>query len=135
MKLHRQESREVYPVPERPHYTIKLTKGTVDFFISGQEMKDEQIGDVIVRLVNALNAAEKQLDALFTMIQNLDYEITPGEAHAYLEDYAEDEDFAAKYKIEDLKDSLFHAMMKKDEKSVGRLINQINVVQEKQKVR
>lgn len=129
MKLTRVESREVYPVPERAHYIIKLSKGTVDFFLQGKEMKDEQIGDVICRLINALNAAEKQIEALFTVIQNAEIDHT--EFSEYLEDYPQEEDYTKKYKIEDLKDALFHSMMKKDEKLIGKYINEINVLQER----
>lgn len=129
MKLARIESREVYPVQERPHYTIKLSKGTVDFFLEGKEMDDEKIGDVIIRLVNAVNAAEKQIDFLFTVIQNA--EVDKSEFDDYLEEYPADEDYAHKYKIEDLKDVLFHAMMKKDEKKVSHYINQIHVIEAK----
>ena len=95
-------------------------------------MKDDEIGDVICRLVNALNAAEKQIDALFTVIQNA--EVDKGEFSEYLEDYEQEEDYKFKYKVEDLKDGLFHAMMKKDEKLIGKYINQINVLTEKGKL-
>lgn len=132
MKLTRIESREVYPVPERIHYTIHLSKGTVDFYREGREMKDEEIGDVICRLVNGLNAAEKQIDALFKVILNA--EVHKDEFEEYLEDYEQDEDYQFKYKVEDLKDALFHAMMKKDEKLIGKYINQINVLTEKGKL-
>lgn len=129
MKLTRVESREVYPVPERAHYIIKLGKGTVDFSWKGREMKDDEIGTVICRLINALNAAETQIDKLFTVIQNAEIDHT--EFSEYLEDYEQEEDYAFKYKVEDLKDALFHAMMKKDEKLIGKYINQINVLLEK----
>lgn len=95
-------------------------------------MKDEDIGDVICRLVNALNAAETQIDALFTVIQNAEVDHT--EFTEYLEDYEQEEDYKFKYKVEDLKDALFHAMMKKDEKLIGKYINQINVLTEKGKL-
>lgn len=129
----RVESREVYPVPERTHYTIHLDKGTVDFYLQGREMKDEEIGDVIVRLTNALNAAEKQIDWLFTVIQNLDYQIDPGETEDYLEEYPAEEDYKFKYKVEDVKDALFHAMMKKDEKKISHYVNQLSVLEGKAK--
>lgn len=129
MKLTRVQSREVYPVPERPHYIIKLSKGTVDFFVQGKEMEEDEIGDVICRLINALNAAENQIESLFTVIQNA--EVDHSEFSEYLEELPEEEDYASRYKIEDLKDALFHSMMKKDEKKIGYYINQINVLQEK----
>lgn len=127
-KLTRVQSREVYPVPERPHYTIKLSKGTVDFYLQGKEMKDEEIGDVITLLINALNAAEKQIDHLHTVIQNADCELDTSD---YLEEYPEEEDYSSKYKIEDVKDALFHAMMKKDEKLVSKYVNQLTVLETK----
>jgi hypothetical protein len=133
IKFTRIQSREIYPVPNRPHYTIRLSKGTVDFYLNGQEMKDEQIGDVIVSLVNGLNAAEKQIELLFTMLQNLDHFFEPGEVSDYFEEYPEEEDYKSKYKIEDSKDALFHAMMKKDEKLVSKYINQITVLESKNK--
>lgn len=129
MRLTRVESREVYPVPERVHYIIKLSKGTVDFFLQGKEMKDEQIGDVICRLVNALNAAEKQIDMLFKVIKEA--EVHKDFLEEYFDDLPEEEDYKRKYKIEDLKDALFHTMMKKDEKMISAYINQINVLQER----
>lgn len=129
MKLTRVESREVYPVPGRPHYIIKLSKKTVDFYLEGKDMPDDKIGDVICRLVNALNAAEKQIEALFTVIQNA--QIDHSEFSEYLDDYAEEEDYKRKYKLEDLKDALFHSMMKKDEKLIGKYINQIHVLESK----
>lgn len=92
MKLTRIESREVYPVPERIHYTIHLSK----------------------------------------VIQNAEVDHT--EFTEYLEDYEQEEDYKFKYKVEDLKDALFHAMMKKDEKLIGKYINQINVLTEKGKL-
>lgn len=129
MKLTRVESREIYPVPERAHYIMRLSKGTITFYLEGREMKDDEIGDVMSRLINALNAAETQIDKLFTVIQNAEIDHT--EFSEYLEDYEQEEDYAFKYKVEDLKDALFHAMMKKDEKLIGKYINQINVLLEK----
>lgn len=132
MKLARIESREVYPVPERPHFIIHLGNGTVDFFLNGTEMPHDEIGNVIIKLVNAVNAAEKQIDLLFTVIQNA--EIDPDEYVDYSEEYPKDEDYQFKYKVEDLKDALFHAMMRKDEKLIGKYINQINVLTEKKTI-
>lgn len=129
MKLTRVQSREVFPVPERPHYIINLGKGTVDFYIEGRDMPDDRIGDVIVGLIRALNEAEKQIEALFTVIKNAEVDHT--EFSEYLDDYPQEEDYIKKYKIEDLKDALFHSMMKKDEKLIGKYINEINVLQER----
>lgn len=133
MKLTRIESREIYPVPSRAHYIMKLSKRTVDFYLEGREMKDDEIVDTIVQLINALNAAEKQIDALFTVIQNA--EVHTDEFQEYLEDYYQEEDYEFKYKVEDLKDALFHSMMRKDEKLISKYINQINVLTEKGTVR
>lgn len=130
----RVESRECYPVPERPHYTIKLSKGEVIFHLQGKEMSDEQIGDVIVRLINALNTAEKQIDMFFKMLKESSAVLDSGESLDYLEEYPEEENYTEKYKVEDLKDFLFHAMMRKDEKLIGKYINQINVLESKSEV-
>jgi hypothetical protein len=129
----RVESRETYPVPERPHYTIKLSKGEVEFYLNGKEMPDDKIGDVIIQLINALNAAEKQIDHIFTFIQNLDYKADPGECEDYLDEYPEDENYRHKYKIEDLKDAILHSMMKKDEKKISYYVNQLSVLEGKAK--
>jgi hypothetical protein len=128
MKLTRIESREVYPVHERPHYRISLSKRTADFYLGGKDMPDDETGNVIIRLINALNAAEKQIDFLFTVIQNA--EVHKDEFDEYLEDYPSEEDYTHKYKLQDLKDALFHAMMRKDEKQISHYINKINIVQE-----
>lgn len=129
MKLTRVQSREVFPVPERPHYIINLMKKTADFYIEGKDMPDDRIGDVIIGLINALNAAEKQIEMLHTVIQNA--ELDRDWLDDYLDKFPEEEEYTKKYKIENLKDALFHSMMKKDEKLISKYINEINVLQER----
>lgn len=129
MKLTRIESREIYQVPKRAHYIMHLGKGTVDFFIEGREMNDDEVGDTLVQLINALNKAEGQIEELIKVISEADPD--KDFLEEYLEEYPEEEDYKSKYKIEDIKDALFHAMMRKDEKLIGKYINQLNVVTEK----
>jgi hypothetical protein len=131
MFISRIESRESFPVPKRLHYIIHLGKGTADFFIEGREMKDEEIGDILIQLTNAVNAAEKQIEMLLKTIGEA--EIDKEYFEDYLDEYPEEENYKAKYKLEDVKDALFHAMMKKDEKLISKYLNQLSVITEKQK--
>jgi len=131
-RLYRVESRESFPVPERVHFTIHMSKGTVDFFKQGRELKDDEIGDVICSLVWALNKAEDQIEKLLKIVSEA--EVHKDYFEEYFEDHPEEEDYRRKYKIEDLKDALYHAMMKKDEKMISKRLNELNVVTEKMKV-
>ena len=129
MKITRIESREVFPVPQRVHYIWSLGKGTITFYVEGREMNEEnEIGAVLANYINALNWAEEQIDALRKVI--FEAEVHNDDLKEYFEDYGEEEDYASKYKIENIKDALFHAMMKKDEKLIGKYINQLSVVTE-----
>lgn len=131
MKLTRVESREVFPVPKRLHYIICLSKGTADFYMEGREMKDEDIGDSLIQLTNAVNAAEKQIEMLLKIIGEA--EIEKDYFEDYLDEFPEEEDYNGKYRVENIKDALFHAMMKKDDKLISKYLNQLNVVTDKQK--
>jgi hypothetical protein len=130
----RVESREVYPASERPHYIMNLRKAEVTFYLLGTEMSDDKTGDVIVQLVNALNAAENQIEKLFKYINTQDKSLFERyDIDEYKEEYPEKEDYTAKYKLDDLRDALFHSMMKKDEKKISHYLNRINVIMEKSK--
>ncbi len=130
MKLTRIESRETFPVPERAHYRMKLGKGGgITFYLEGREMKFEEMAGILSRYMEALNRAEDQLNALHKVIYEA--EVHNDYMEEYLEDYSEEEDYASNYKVEDIKDALFHAMMKKDEKEIGRRLNELNIVTEK----
>jgi hypothetical protein len=94
-------------------------------------MKDEEIGDTLIQLINAVNAAEKQIELLLKIVNEA--EIDKEYFEDYIDEFPEEENYKAKYRIEDLKDALFHAMMKKDEKLIGKYLNQLSVVEEKQK--
>lgn len=131
MRITRIESRESYPVPKRPHYIIKLSKGEVTFYIEGREMKDDETGDVITQLINAVNAAEKQIEMLLKVIGQA--EVDKDYFEDYLDEFPEEENYKGKYKVEDIKDAIFHAMMRKDEKLVSKYLNELGVVTEKQK--
>lgn len=131
MKLTRIESREVFEVPKRLHYIWSLKNGTITFYLEGRELKDDEIGGVLANYIQALNTAETQIEKLKKVIS--DYFLDRDDLEEYLEDYPEDENFKQKYKIEDLKDALFHSMMKKDEKAISKFLNQINVIEEKSK--
>jgi len=132
-KLHRIESREMYPVPDRIHFTIKLSKGCeMKMFRHGRPLKDEELGDVVCSLVYALNAAEDQIEKLLKIVHEA--KLNKEYFDEYFEDYPEDEDFKSKYKIENIKDALFHAMMKNDEKMISKRLNELNIVTEKVKL-
>lgn len=131
MFISRIESRESFPVPERLHYIIKLSNGTADFFIEGREMKDEEIGDTLIRLTNAVNAAENQIEMLLKIIREA--EVDKEYLDGYLDEYPEEENYIAKYRIENIKDALFHAMMRKNDKLISKYLNELSVVTEKQK--
>jgi len=132
MKLTRVESRELFPVPTRAHYVWSLKNGTITFFVEGCEMNEEtEIGSVLASYICALNAAEKQIESLLEVIDA--NEIQDHFSDDYLEEYPEEEDYKSKYKVEDIKDALFHSMMKKDEKMISKYVNQLNVVTDKLK--
>lgn len=131
MLLTRIEPREVYPLPKRAHYIIHLSKGTADFYVEGREMKDEEVGDTMIQLINAVNAAEKQIEMLIKIIGEA--EVDKEYLEDYVDEFPEEENYKAKYKIEDIKDALFHSMMRKDDKLISKYLNQLSVVTEKQK--
>lgn len=125
------ESREVFEVPKRVHYVWSLRGGTITFYVEGREMNEEkEIGSVLASYITALNAAEKQIEELIKVIHEAD--VHKDYLEDYLYEYPEEDNYKARYKIEDLKDALFHSMMKNDEKKISYYLNQINVVTEKQ---
>jgi hypothetical protein len=126
------ESREVFEVPKRVHYTWNLRGGEITFYVEGRPLDEEkEIGSVLAMYISALNAAEKQIDELIKIIHEAD--VHKDYLEEYLDEFPEEENYKAKYKIEDIKDALFHSMMKKDEKKISYYLNQLNVIQEKQK--
>jgi hypothetical protein len=132
MNITRIESREAFPVPQRCHYIWKLSEGTITFFVEGRPMNEEkEIGSVLANYIQALNKAENQIELLLKIIK--ESEVDKDYFDEYLDEFPEEEDYKGRYKIEDIKDSLFHSMMKKDEKLISKYLNQLNVVTEKQK--
>jgi len=131
MKLTRIQSRETFPVPERVHYIWSLRGGQITFYVEGREMNEEkEIGAVLANYIMALNRAEEQIDALHKVIY--DAEVHNDDLVEYFEEYPEEEDYASKYKIEDIKDAMLHSMMKKDEKLISKYLNQLNVITDRQ---
>jgi hypothetical protein len=112
------------------HYIWNLKGGEITFYVEGREMREEdEIGSVLANYIMALNRSEEQIAALQKVIKEA--EVHNDELTDYFEEYGEEEDYEAKYKVEDVKDALFHAMMKKDEKLIGKYLNQLTVLAEK----
>jgi hypothetical protein len=127
------ESREVFEVPKRVHYTWNLRGGEITFYVEGRPLDEEkEIGSVLAMYISALNAAEKQIDELIKIIHEAD--VHKDYLEEYLDEFPEEENYKGKYKIEDIKDALFHSMMKKDEKNISYYLNQLNIIQEKIKL-
>lgn len=126
VELQRIESRERFPVPNRPHYVIHLSKKMAQFFIHGREMDESELGDTLVRLIDTLNAAENQIEALVKVLREA--EIDRSYLDEYLDEYPVVANCEYKYKTEDLKEAIQHAMMRKDEKKLSFYANQLNVL-------
>jgi hypothetical protein len=127
------ESREVFEVPKRVHYTWNLRGGEITFYVEGRPLDEEkEIGSVLAMYISALNAAEKQIEELIKIIHEAD--VHKDYLEEYLDEFPEEENYKGKYKIEDIKDALFHSMMKKDEKKISYYLNQLNIVREKMKL-
>lgn len=130
MDITRIESREVFEVPNRVHYIWKLSQNSIDFYVQGRPMDEEkEIGSVLASYIAALNSAENQIQMLLKIIKEA--EVHKDYFEEYLDEFPEEENYISKYKIEDIKDALFHYMMKKDEKAIGNYLNKLNVVTEK----
>jgi hypothetical protein len=126
VELQRIESRERFPVPNRPHYKIHLSKKMAQFFIQGREMDESELGDTIISLITALNAAEDQIEALIKVLREA--EIDKSYLDEYLDEYPVVANCEHKYKIEDVKQAIHHAMMRQDEKLLSLCVNKLNVL-------
>jgi N-methylhydantoinase B/oxoprolinase/acetone carboxylase alpha subunit len=109
-----------------------MREKTITFHLEGRPMKEEEeLGSTLAMYISALNSAEKQIEALIKVINEA--EVHKDYLEDYLDEFPEEDNYKAKYKIEDIKDALFHSMMKKDEKKISYYLNQLNVITEKQK--
>lgn len=132
LKFNRIASSDYFPAGDRLHMTMNIMEKTMVVFVHGREAKDVERNTALWMYQNALTQAERQIISL----QHIIREISPGFNDVGIEDYLEQyEDLSLEeefdYKLEDLKESLFVAMAKNDEKKQGLLLNQISLLEEK----
>jgi hypothetical protein len=121
------ESMEKFPLHERLFMNINLQGLKLSIFQEGREAKDDEVGTALWRYHQALNEAEAQIRILLDLVKELgpdDYD-----TEDYLEKYPDTE---TNYKLQEAKALLFISMAKGDEKLIGKHINNVMILEEKE---
>jgi DNA repair exonuclease SbcCD ATPase subunit len=127
-KFNRIHSVDQFPLAKRLHMTLNLVDKKLNTYYMGRDATPEETYTALWQYHQALTHAESQIERLQALLR--ESRVGGDELEEYLEEF---EDLSPveviDYRIDEIKQDLFFAMMKNNEKKISGLLNQIDLLE------